>query len=110
MSAVGPLLQNVVQQLQATAAQATTNRDPIAHEAGYAPDSFAAALMHSIDRVDALKQTAVAQGHAFERGEPGIGINDVMVDMEKAGVAFEMSVQVRNRVVNAYKDIMNMQV
>jgi flagellar hook-basal body complex protein FliE len=33
-----------------------------------------------------------------------------MVDMQKAGLAFEMGVQVRNRVVNAYKEIMNMQV
>ena len=66
--------------------------------------------MHSIDKIDALKQTAVAQGQAFERGEPGIGINDVVVDMEKAGLAMEMGVQVRNRVVSAYKDIMNMQV
>lgn len=109
MTVTASALQSVVQQLQATAAQAgTTAKQPVAtQEQG---PSFADALMHSIDRIDALKQTAITKGHAFERGVPGIGINDVMVDMEKAGVAFEMGVQVRNRVINAYKDIMNMQV
>jgi len=115
MSGVGPVLQSVIQQLQATAAQAGQTapaRDPVAGANAdvNASDSFASVLMHSIDKIDALKQSAVTQGHAFERGEPGIGINDVMVDMEKAGVAIEMGVQVRNRLVNAYKDIMNMQV
>ena len=117
MSGVGPVLQSVIQQLQATAAQAGQTapaRDPVAGAGANADvsasDSFASVLMHSIDKINALKQSAATQGQAFERGEPGIGINDVMVDMEKAGVAFEMGVQVRNRLVNAYKDIMNMQV
>lgn len=109
MSVSGVNLNSVLQQLQATAAQTGVNPTPKTAPAN--PDvDFSNALGAAIDRIDALKQTAVAQGQAFERGEPGIGINDVMVDMQKASLGFEMGVQVRNRVVNAYKEIMNMQV
>jgi flagellar hook-basal body complex protein FliE len=110
MSVTGPALSQVVAQLKATAAQAgaAPPKDPADRAAGHA--SFAAALVHAIDRIDALKQTAIADGHAYERGEPGIGLNDVMVAMQKAEIGLQMGIQMRNRVVNAYKDIMNMQV
>lgn len=104
-AAMGPLLQ----QMQAAVAQAG---DAGATEGGQtaAQPSFAEALTHSIDRIDALKSDALAAGHAYESGAPGVGLNDVMVDMAKADIATNMGIQVRNRVVNAYKDIMNMQV
>ena len=47
---------------------------------------------------------------SIKAGAPGVELNDVMVDMQKASVAFEMGKQVRNRLVTAYKDVMNMQV
>ena len=108
-------LNNVLQQLQSTAAQAgakPTSAPTAAQKVNESPDKvdFSNALVAAIDKIDGMKQSAVAQGQAFERGAPGVGINDVMVDMQKAGLAFEMGVQVRNRVVNAYKEIMNMQV
>lgn len=108
MSVSGVSLNNVLQQLQATANQATAKPVAAPNEGGKA--DFSNALVAAIDKIDGMKQGAAAQGHAFERGVPGVGINDVMVDMQKAGLAFEMGVQVRNRVVNAYKEIMNMQV
>jgi flagellar hook-basal body complex protein FliE len=108
MSVSGVSLNNVLQQLQATANQATGKPVAAPNEGGKA--DFSNALVAAIDKIDGMKQSAAAQGHAFERGVPGVGINDVMVDMQKAGLAFEMGVQVRNRVVNAYKEIMNMQV
>ena len=49
-------------------------------------------------------------GASFQAGDPNVALNDVMVDMQKADVAFQMGVQVRNRLVGAYKEIMNMQV
>ena len=42
--------------------------------------------------------------------QANIELNDVMVDMQKASVAFQMGMQVRNRLVTAYRDVMNMQV
>ena len=120
MSVSGVNLNSVLQQLQATANQAgpTAAKPGVQAGAQAVPKNgekteavdFSNALVAAIDKIDGMKQTAHAQGHAFERGVPGVGINDVMVDMQKAGLAFEMGVQVRNRVVSAYREIMNMQV
>ncbi|MES1952315.1 flagellar hook-basal body complex protein (FliE) [Salinisphaera sp. S4-8] len=113
-------LNSVLQQLQSTANQAGPGGVQPGVQAG--PQAvaksgekaeavdFSNALVAAIDRIDGMKQAAHAQGHAFERGVPGVGINDVMVDMQKASLGFEMGVQVRNRVVSAYREIMNMQV
>lgn len=104
-SGMGPLLQ----QMQAATAQAGNTS---ANQSAAAPGqpSFAEALTDSIDRIDALKTDAMNAGKAYESGAPGVGLNDVMVDMAKADVATNMGIQVRNRVVSAYRDIMNMQV
>ncbi|WP_269494347.1 flagellar hook-basal body complex protein FliE [Castellaniella sp. S9] len=69
---------------------------------------FAAELARSLDRVSEAQNAANAQARAFQMGEPGIALNDVMIDMQKAGLAFQATVQVRNRLVDAYKEIANM--
>lgn len=80
-----------------------------AREAG--PDSgFADALVSSIRRINELKVNADAQAEAFQAGVPGVELNDVMVNMQKASLAFQMGQQVRNRLISAYHDVMNMQV
>ncbi|MDL4862978.1 flagellar hook-basal body complex protein FliE [Halomonas elongata] len=71
---------------------------------------FADELQASIERINTLKQEAAEKTRAFQAGEPGVELDDVMVDVQKASVAFEMGKQVRNRLVTAYKDVMNMQV
>jgi flagellar hook-basal body complex protein FliE len=71
--------------------------------------SFGAALKASLDQVSAAQNTASALGQKFEKGEGGVDLNDVMVSMQKANVGFQAAVQVRNRLVSAYHDIMNMQ-
>lgn len=109
MSVTAPQLNSVLQQLQATAAQAATPPRPSAAEN---PDtaSFASALVASINKIDTIQDAAKAQARAFERGEPDVSISNVMIDLQKASIAFEMGVQVRNRLVSAYRDVMNMQV
>ncbi|RJS95149.1 flagellar hook-basal body complex protein FliE [Salinisphaera sp. Q1T1-3] len=102
-------MSGLLQQLQAAAGQAGQTDASAAQSAGGTPN-FAEALTHSIDRIDALKTQAVESGRAYESGQPGVGLNDVMVNMAKADVATNMGIQVRNRVVSAYQDIMNMQV
>ncbi len=46
---------------------------------------------------------------SFELGKPGVALNDVMVDLQKANVAFQTGLQVRNRLVSAYQEMMNLQ-
>lgn len=71
---------------------------------------FAGELKNSIERINSLQQTSAATTKAFQLGDPNVSLNQVMVDKQKAGLAFDMGVQVRNKLVSAYKDIMNMQV
>ncbi len=71
------------------------------------PGEFRELLGDAIGSVNALQQSASAQAGAFARGE-----NDdlvaVMIAGQKASVGFQALTQVRNRVVSAYQDIMNM--
>ncbi|EWG99458.1 flagellar hook-basal body protein FliE [Halomonas sp. BC04] len=71
---------------------------------------FAGELQASIQRINRLQQASNAKAMAFQAGDPNVELNDVMVDMQKASVAFQMGLQVRNRLVSAYRDVMNMQV
>ena len=41
-------------------------------------------------------------------GDPNVSLVDTMVAAQKAGLAFDATLQVRNKLVEAYKDIMNM--
>ena len=54
------------------------------------------------------QQSADAKAQAFARGTPGVELGEVMVEAQKAGVAFRATVEVRNRFVAAYQDIRNM--
>jgi flagellar hook-basal body complex protein FliE len=71
---------------------------------------FAAELRHSIQRINSLQLDAVDKGKAFQAGDPAVTLNDLMIDVQKASVAFEFGKQVRNRLVTAYKEVMRMQV
>lgn len=78
---------------------------------GQAPkDGFAAELGRSLRRVSAIQNDAAAQARAFQAGEPGVSLNDVMIDLQKANLAFQTTLQVRNRLVTAYQEIANMPV
>ena len=57
-----------------------------------------------------MQQTATRQSNAFQAGSESVSLSDVMADSQKASVAFQMGVQVRNRLLTAYKDVMAMQV
>lgn len=73
-------------------------------------DGFAAELSRSLQRVSSAQNSAAAQARAFQAGEPGVSLNDVMIDMQKASLAFQATVQVRNRLVAAYQEIASMPV
>ncbi|SAI02739.1 flagellar hook-basal body complex protein FliE [Bordetella ansorpii] len=69
---------------------------------------FAAELANSIRRVSAAQKAAGAQAQAFELGAPDVSLNDVMIDLQKASIGFQTTVQVRNRLVAAYREISTM--
>jgi len=71
---------------------------------------FAALLKSSIDQVNAAQQEADKLSKSFEQGTPGVELQDVMISLQKANISFQTMVQVRNKLVTAYQEIMNMQV
>ncbi len=98
-------IESVLQQMRVLA-QSSGMSAPAGPEA--ASGGFAGELKKSLDRISDAQQNASSQAEAFELGKPGVALNDVMVDMQKAGIGFQMGLQVRNRVVSAYQEIMNM--
>ena len=72
--------------------------------------SFAGQLHAALDRISDTQNTARTQAEKFTLGEPGVALNDVMTDLQKSSISLQMGVQVRNKLVTAYQDIMNMQV
>lgn len=73
-----------------------------------AAGGFAGELQKSLARISSAQESAYGQAEAFEMGKPGVALNDVMVDMQKANIAFQTGLQVRNKVVAAYQEVMNM--
>ncbi|MGY4878833.1 flagellar hook-basal body complex protein FliE [Vreelandella aquamarina] len=106
-----PAIQSALQQMQSLASQASqspVNDSQVAASVGRG--SFGSELQASIQRINQLQKTAASQAMAFQEGDSDLSLNQVMADMQKSSVAFQMGTQVRNRLVTAYKDVMNMQV
>jgi len=74
------------------------------------PPRFGDMFKSAIDTVNASQQNANTMRTAYEQGVPGVDLPDVMIAANKAQVSFEATTQVRNRLLEAYKEIMNMPV
>ncbi|QDY42286.1 flagellar hook-basal body complex protein FliE [Candidatus Pantoea soli] len=98
-------IDGVLQQLQLTSLQASGK----AVDSGNQLD-FGATMKAALDKISATQTAARTQAQDFEMGKPGIQLNDVMVDLQKSAISMQMGVQVRNKLVNAYSEIMGMQV
>lgn len=94
-------------EMRTMAAKAAGGAEIVVPEADRAAD-FAAMLRQSIDKVNALQMEAGGKAKAFEMGDPQIDLAEVMVSLQKASVSFEAMTQVRNKLLSAYQDIMNM--
>lgn len=73
------------------------------------PD-FQSMFKNAIDNVNATQKTAGNLAQRFEKGDPTIDLPEVMIAMQKSSVSFQAMTQVRNKLVEAYKDVMNMPV
>ena len=97
-------IEGVISQLQATAGVA--KNQSVGAESTV---SFAGQL-HALDRISDTQTAARTQAEKFTLGEPGVALNDVMTDLQKSSVSLQMGIQVRNKLVSAYQDVMAMQV
>lgn len=100
----------LINQMLLLAAQARAPVEGAQGQPGAAPAEFQNALVQALDSVNGVQQNASNLAKAFEKGEQGVELVDVMVSLQKASVSFEAATQVRNRLVSAYQEIMNMPV
>ena len=104
-------IDQMMRELRSAAAQAGGGaRDGVDATGSTGAPDFAAMLRSSIDSVNAAQQDAQKVQQAFDADAPEANLQEVVVAMQKASLSFQTMVQVRNRLVTAYQDIMSTQV
>lgn len=73
-------------------------------------NNFAHALKGALDQVNHAQNQAQELARQFQLGNPKVSLEEMMVSAQVANIGFQTLVQTRNRLVNAYNEIMNMQV
>lgn len=73
------------------------------------PD-FSAMLADAVKAVNQDQIQTIDMQKAFVTGDPSVNLSDVMISSQKAGVEFQLMLQVRNKLVSAYQEVMNMQI
>lgn len=101
-------ISNVLNQMRAMAAQAQSI--PVNESTVTKGADFSSILKKSVDTVSATQKNAGQMSEAFQSGDPNVDLSEVMVAMQKASVSFEAMKQVRGKLVDAYKEIMRMQI
>ncbi|BBI01073.1 flagellar hook-basal body complex protein [Buchnera aphidicola (Nipponaphis monzeni)] len=71
--------------------------------------NFPEILKNVITEVNNIQSTAANHIKKFESGDKKISLSDVMIDIQKSSIAVQMVVQIKNKIISAYREIMNMQ-
>lgn len=79
-------------------------------QAGPAQGGFGTALNDALKSVSETQKESATMIKSYQSGDPAVGLEQTMASMQKAQVSFQAALTVRNRLVAAYTDIMNMQV
>jgi len=101
-------IDRVLAQIRSLSAQMRPAATPASQSKTSGVSEFANILKNGIDQVNSQQQRAGALADAFERGTPGVELPQVMLEMQKASVSFRALNEVRNRLISAYQEIMNM--
>ncbi|MBP7548274.1 MAG: flagellar hook-basal body complex protein FliE [Corallincola sp.] len=75
-----------------------------------AGERFAVMLRQAVDGVNDLQKTSSDMQTRFDMGDRSLSLSDVMIASQKSSIAFTATVQVRNKLVEAYKEVMSMTV
>ena len=71
---------------------------------------FANVFKNAIDTVNEVQKESGKLAAGYINGDPNIDITRVMVANQKSGLAFQSMIQVRNKLVESYKEVMNMSI
>lgn len=100
----GVEMTRLLAEMRQLAATAESRPEQIAGAGG----GFADLLKASIEAVNETQTTASEMAAAFERGDASVQLPEVMVALQKASLSFQAMTEVRNRLVTAYQEVMNM--
>jgi flagellar hook-basal body complex protein FliE len=103
-------IEQMLGMLRQTATQATGKTAEIAGAPASSGTDFAQVLKSSIDRVNQTQRQATQMAESLASGDTNQNLHEVMVALQTASISFQEMVQVRNKLVSAYQDVMNMQV
>lgn len=103
-------IESMMAQLKAAATKPSAPIPAVAGEAAAAKVDFSAALKGALDGVAAAQDKAAGLGKRFQMGDDTVNLSDMMISMQKASISFQATMQVRNKLVSAYQEMMNMQV
>jgi flagellar hook-basal body complex protein FliE len=98
----------LITQMRAMAAAAQGNA--ATPEVTPAGSDFGDLLANSINKVNEVQKESGKLSDAFVMGDPSVSLAEVMIAKQKSSIAFEATLQVRNKLLGTYKEIMAMQV
>ncbi|WP_343377716.1 flagellar hook-basal body complex protein FliE [Buchnera aphidicola (Formosaphis micheliae)] len=84
-----------------------TNIDNDNHNTSHKFSNYIDNLLNSINLT---QNNAKKNSQEFILEKPGVSLSDIMIDLQKSSISINMAVQIRNKVISAYQEIMNMQV
>ena len=106
-------IESVLSQIREYQSQASAgvNLQPEVHSVAKTTEAvdFTDSVKSALREVNATQQAAKSMRTAYERGED-IPLTDVVLSMQKSSLAFEATLQIRNKVLKAYEEIMSMPV
>ncbi|KAB8036183.1 flagellar hook-basal body complex protein FliE [Janthinobacterium aquaticum] len=103
-------IEAMIAQLKAAATRPDAKIPAIQTEPAAAKVNFADALKGALDSVNTAQKTSADLGRRFTLGDDKVSLSDVMVASQKSSIEFQATIQVRNKLVAAYHEVMNMQV
>jgi len=103
-----PAVDSLLAQMRIAAAAAGLREPAQAADTGKA--DFSTALKSALDGVARSQARSEEMQNAFVMGDDRVSLSDTMIAIQKAGINFQTTVQVRNKFIQAYNEIMNMQV
>ncbi len=103
-------IESVITQLQAASSMAAGANKSSRPEEQLSHVDFGEKLKAAVDQVNDTQQIAGKLTREFVSGETDKNLHEVMISLQKANISFQSMIQVRNKLVTAYQEIMNMQV
>jgi flagellar hook-basal body complex protein FliE len=103
-------IQQVLAEMRALQARATGGPADTASTSQAAGADFASLMKSSVDQIAAMQNQASALAQAYEGGDKSVDLTKVMLEVQKADLAFRAMTQVRNKLLDAYTQVMNMSV